>query len=214
MDDVLRQACDRAFQYPSATLPRRHGPRGYSDYQHYKPWLRDEYAFRCVYCLWRERWEADGQHGFGVEHVHAQRADPERRLDYDNLVYACNLCNSTRRDVPLSLDPTKEALGHHVQLLGDGVMRASTAVGAETVDLCRLNRPLLVSARRRILNLIAVLGNSQAREAVEALREMLSFPPDLPNLSRLRPPEGNARPDGIAASFFERRKRGELGELQ
>ena len=93
-------------------------------------------------------------------------------------------------------------------------MQASTPTGAELIDLCRLNRPLLVSARRRILNLIAVLGDSKAPEAIEALREMLSFPADLPNLSRLRPPEGNARPDGIAQSFLERRKRGELVEVQ
>lgn len=190
MDEALRHACDRAFQYPSAPLPRRHGPRGYADYQNYKPWLRDDYAFRCVYCLWRERWEADGQHGFGVEHVVAQGTDPGKRLDYDNLVYACNLCNSTRRDVPLLLDPTVEPLGLHVQLLADGRMHARTAAGAGLIDLCRLNRPLLVSARRRILNLIAVFGNSKAPEAVEALREMLSLPSNLPNLSRLRPPRG------------------------
>src|SRR5206468_3770277 len=99
MDKALRQAGERVFQYPPVPPPRRHGPRGYADHPLYKPWLRDEFAFRCIYCLWREVWEADGQHGFGVEHVQPQAAAPAQRLEYDNLLYACNLCNSTRRDV-------------------------------------------------------------------------------------------------------------------
>jgi hypothetical protein len=44
------------FQYPRQAHVRRHGPLGYVNYQSYKPWLRDEFEFRCVYCLWRERW--------------------------------------------------------------------------------------------------------------------------------------------------------------
>jgi hypothetical protein len=27
-----------------------------TDYESYRPWLRDEFAFRCVYCLTRETW--------------------------------------------------------------------------------------------------------------------------------------------------------------
>src|SRR5438045_7926484 len=108
MAAALRQACDQVFQYPPPLLLRRHGPRGYADYQFYKPWLRDEFTFRCVYCLWSERWEANGHHGFGVEHVQPQATTPEQRLDYDNLVYACNTCNSTRRDVPLATHPASD----------------------------------------------------------------------------------------------------------
>src|SRR5436309_202187 len=39
------------FAYPHEAHQRRHGPAGYTNYQSYKPWLRDEFAFRCVYCL-------------------------------------------------------------------------------------------------------------------------------------------------------------------
>lgn len=45
------------FEYPSAPLVRRHGPVGYLDYSSFRPWLRDEFGFRCVYCLRREQWE-------------------------------------------------------------------------------------------------------------------------------------------------------------
>jgi hypothetical protein len=63
------------------------------------------------------------------------------------------------------------------------------------------------------LNLIAILGNLNAPEAIEALHDLLAFPSDLPNLAALRPPGGNGRPDGIADSCFERRRRGELVEV-
>ncbi len=36
------------FVYPTLPHVRRHGPRGYADYPSYRPWLRDEFAFRCV----------------------------------------------------------------------------------------------------------------------------------------------------------------------
>jgi hypothetical protein len=44
------------FVYPRAAPLRRHGPAGYAQYERYRPWLRDEFAFRCVYCLKREQW--------------------------------------------------------------------------------------------------------------------------------------------------------------
>lgn len=40
-----------AFTYPRRPHVRRHGPRGYRAYQSYKPWLRDAFEFRWVYCL-------------------------------------------------------------------------------------------------------------------------------------------------------------------
>ena len=42
------------------------------NYQSYKPWLRDEFQFRCVYCLWRERWHSVGEDAFSVEHLQAR----------------------------------------------------------------------------------------------------------------------------------------------
>src|SRR5437016_5329649 len=180
MNEAFLAACDRVFHYSPVPPPRRHGPRGYADYQSYKPWLRDEFAFRCLYCLWRERWQADGHHGFSVEHVQAQRTEPGQRLDYDNLVYACTLCNSTRRELPLAFDPSSDPPGRHVRILADGTVQAITPEGADLIELCRLDRPLLVAARRRILSLVALLRNSNAPEAIEALQDLLAFPADLP----------------------------------
>ncbi len=48
----------------------------------------------------------------------------------------------------------------------------------------------------------------------EQFARLMQFPDDLPNLSALRPPEGNSRPEGIEESHFTRRKRGELSPIQ
>jgi hypothetical protein len=56
------------FAYPGQALARKHGPEGYTDYPSYKPWLRDELTFRCVFCLIRERWYQDEDKTFHVDH--------------------------------------------------------------------------------------------------------------------------------------------------
>lgn len=43
-------------------------------------------------------------------------------------------------------------------------------------------------------------------------RRLMGHPAELPDLGALKPPGGNARPDGVAASHLERRVRGELPE--
>jgi hypothetical protein len=70
MPPTHEQAPDQTvFTYPDAEHVRRHGPQGYIDDEHYKPWLRDEFTFRCQYCRCREVWFPDGDRNFSVEHV-------------------------------------------------------------------------------------------------------------------------------------------------
>src|SRR5438874_5606389 len=96
------------FQYFRTPHTRRHGPEGYVQYESYKDWLRDEFTFRCVYCLERERWH--DQASFGVDHVLPKGVAGFAHLVcvYRNLVYACNRCNSIKQDEIL-LDPCTTA---------------------------------------------------------------------------------------------------------
>jgi hypothetical protein len=71
------------FRYPPLAHTRRHGPRGYSDYPPYKDWLRDDFCFRCVYCLDRERWYPSGQNAFSVDHIVARALAPRMVTDYE-----------------------------------------------------------------------------------------------------------------------------------
>ena len=81
-----------AFTYPTEPHLRRHGPHGYADAASYRPWLRDEFAFRCVYCLVRAQWlKLRGT--FSVEHFLPIASYPDDRLSYDNLPYGCSACN-------------------------------------------------------------------------------------------------------------------------
>ena len=73
------------FAYPSEPHTRKHAPAGYKNYPEYRPWLRDEFAFRCVYCLQREMWSRDRHAGFSVDHVVPQREDKTLVCVYDNL---------------------------------------------------------------------------------------------------------------------------------
>ena len=198
------------FQYPKHAHVRRHGPRGYRNYQSYKPWLRDEFDFRCVYCLWRERWYAAGESAFGVEHLQSQVMAPQLVCDYDNLVYACCRCNSAKTDATVVLDPCRDAFGDHLEVLVNGHIHATTPEGREVIRICRLDERLLTESRRRLLELFQMLRDIDSPTAKSLLQHYLAFPDNLPVLSKCRPAGGNARPAGIADSYCERSRRGQL----
>jgi hypothetical protein len=212
MTDSLRQATREVFRYSRSGVIRRHGPRGYADYASYKPWRRDEFLFRCVYCLSRERWKPEGQDAFSVDHVRPQSTDPEQASDYDNLTYACCSCNSSRRDLPLPLDVVGVSLAEHLRIAVTGIVEPLTDAGHRLVDLCHLNRPALVEFRREFLQLLDLLARLDDPRATGAASNLLGFPHDLPDLARLRPPGGNSRPDGIYQSCHTRRQEGRLPE--
>jgi len=86
------------FAYPDAALVRRHGPQGYVDDEHDKPWLRDEFTFRCVYCRCRETWFPDGEAYFGCDHVWPRSRSTGDVSTCDDLVYTCGMCNACKED--------------------------------------------------------------------------------------------------------------------
>jgi hypothetical protein len=139
------------FSYSDHSHVRRHGPLGYEDYRAYKPWLRDEFAFRCVYCLRRERWEADPRAAFGVDHLIPRVRAPERTCDYDNLVYACTACNSYKREQMLELAPCSDAFGDHIRVGDDGMAVGLTPHGSALIDRLMLNESERVRFRFRTL---------------------------------------------------------------
>ena len=195
---------------PAST--RRHGPAGYADYSFYKDWLRDEFSFRCMYCLSREQWERDPRSAFGVEHLVAQSVDKTKSLNYDNLVYACNSCNSARRHCPLPTELLTSNMGVHIRLEGNGKYAHLTEIGRSMIDLLKLNLSSFVEARRRVLFAYGrVMGLYDGVQGVDF--DLFRFPRDLPDLSTLRPPGGNDRSGGLAESAFRRRAEGRLAEF-
>ena len=177
-------------------------------YHSYKPWLRDEFAFRCVYCLCRERWFPDGDAAFGVDHLIPQSEHLDLTVEYSNLVYSCCQCNSLRGTdgVP---DPAVCAYGDHLEVLSDGSVKALSETGAYLTRACRLNRQMLVEFRLGILKLLNVLETKSPEHAEPLVRRFFGYPESLPNLRKMRPPLGTIK-EGLASSSHERRLRGEL----
>src|SRR5438128_1794741 len=83
------------FRYPQRAHARRHGPQGYEDIESFRPWLRDDFQFRCVYCLDRESW-TNTVASFHIDHFVAIANDAPREFDYDNLLYVCQACNLSK----------------------------------------------------------------------------------------------------------------------
>src|SRR5688500_12842577 len=124
------------FRYPPTAHVRKHGPVGYSAYRHFRPWLRDEFCFRCVYCLRREVWcfqDSD----FELDHEVAQSIAPELCRDYMNLVYACHNCNQRKGNKRLP-SPTEVAFGAAMEVImsGDsyGTIRPLNDNGVRFID--------------------------------------------------------------------------------
>lgn len=192
------------FHYPAAPHLRKHGPRGYANYESYRPWLRDEFAFRCVYCLIRESWGLF-KGVYALDHFLPVASRPDLSLEYDNLLYGCVSCNLSKGSL-VTPDPLAFLLHPQVSLTEDGVLHASTAPAQKIIELLCLNRPRLCEFRELWLRIVRLA----AAHDPDLFRRLLGYPNDLPDLSPLRPPEGNSRPDGITQSHHERRKRGEL----
>ncbi len=107
------------YEYPAEPYNRKHGPFGYADYHSFKPWLRDEFEFRCVYCLIREKWYHDGSKVFGADHLIPQAVDASKACDFTNLVYSCNRCNSAKGTNQMIV-PCQESIGDFLRINPDG----------------------------------------------------------------------------------------------
>lgn len=191
------------FQYPQAQSNRRHGPGGYSTYEPYRQWLRDEFAFRCVYCLKRERWgQVTGE--FDLDHFVPQSVDPDLKLEYTNLIYACRRCNSAKR-AHLIPSPETYLASERVDVLDDGSLKSNDPDTDYLIRRLDLNSPKLKSWRRRWMRIVSLAK----RHDEELYFDLVGFPEDLPNLDNARE-DSNTRREGVNESWFARRERGEL----
>ena len=119
------------FDYSPQPHVRAHGPQGYAAYPRFLPWLRDEFSFRCVYCLAREQW-ISRLGGFAIEHFTPVSRDPLLTTQYDNLLYACSACNLAKgvQSVP---DPTQTLVGAAVVVHDDGRIEGHTPMRDESL---------------------------------------------------------------------------------
>ena len=193
-----------AFVY-SDRRDRRHGPSGYNDYSSYRRWLRDEFTFRCVYCLIREEWgRLVGE--FDLDHFQPQANNPELSIEYENLVYACHTCNLRKSDKVMFASPCSLARDT-VRVYPSGRIEGLTTQVREIIAKLGLDSP-----KFREWRLIWIRNVELAKlHDSDQYRRLLRFPDDLPDLSILSP-ASNSRPEGVNESYFALRARGELKE--
>ncbi len=143
-----------AFRYPATPQVRRHGPCGYADVESYRPWLRDEFTFRCVYCLFREQW-GRVKAGFALDHFLAVSMHPEHEHNYDNLLYTCVACNLAK-GATLIPDPTQVFVEGAVQVHEDGRIEGTTRAARRLIRLLGLDGREETEARLLWIGIVAL----------------------------------------------------------
>lgn len=194
------------FTYPQEAHERRHGPGGWKDYRQYRPWLRDEFDFRCVLCLIRERW-IEMRRAFPVDHFEPRAVRPDLAHEYTNLLYLCPNCNSVKSD-SLIPDPCKIALATCLKVHPNGDIQPLNPDGERLIYELALDDPTLTDYRRRMMQILRTVAEVDWAQFVDWMR----FPDDLVDLTAFEPPY-NTTPDGVTESWFAKRRRGELPEV-
>jgi hypothetical protein len=195
-----------AFDYPASVHQRRHGPQGYRHAITYRPWLRDEFTFRCVYCLRREQWaRVTGE--FDVDHFQPQVNSPELAVTYDNLLYACHTCNllKGKKNLP---DPSRVLIAETVRVNPDGSIEGRSSEARKIIAILGLDS----DSYRHLRSIWMRIVELAEKYDLEHYRRRMGFPDDLPRLDRSRPPI-NARSEGVQQSWYAKRQRGELPEV-
>ncbi len=192
------------FEYPTSPHARRHGPSGYKDYSSYRDWLRDEFTFRCVYCLHREQWDNRGG-TFHVEHFIPVAVDPDGECEYSNLLYACPVCNEAKQAIRGLPNPCYVAFHECLRVMADGRIAALNPDGEKLKLVLRLDSEKSVRNRYRWMRNLKALQT----QAPDLYREYIGFPEDLPDL-RVKQAPANTKPSGAVNCYFALRERGEL----
>ena len=182
---------------------RRHGPYGCHRYGEYRNWLRDEFGFRCVYCLRRETWLTTRK-DHEIDHFLPRQDHEDVENDYDNLVFACRECNGTKAAKYLP-SPEKIPYGDCLSVDEHGEIHPKNEQGEIIIEILRLDAPERNALRRKILETI-----SESSPGTKTMKWCLGYPDDLPDLSKETAPKGNKRPAGIMNSHFERKNRNKL----
>ena len=176
----------------SKPRPRRYAPI-YTQYSTYKEFLRDEFDFRCCYCLAREIWKDDGE--FGIDHWKPKGDLLFAHLEcvYENLVWACDTCNEAKKSITVKLEPLVDDFSQHVAFGEKGKVVGLTPQGKGLVRKLKLrDRSQFLSF---VMDYVKIKDHSFS----------LKFPADLPDLTRKRP-----KVSGIEDCYFKQREQGSL----
>ena len=92
-------------------IKRRGAIEDVSDYEEYRPFLREDFQRICGHC---GKSETVTRKGFEIDHFVPKKIAPKRVNDYYNLVYSCFTCNRKKS----SKWPTNDKNVHHNDEVG------------------------------------------------------------------------------------------------
>lgn len=128
-------------------------------YGDWKPQLAQEAECQCVYCCIHEA-NFGGIRNFHVEHYKPQSKFPALKNTYNNLFYACGVCNVFKsNDWPNELangdfsqigypDPSQVEYGQFLTVDPySGVVNSESVTGKYIIERLHLNRPHLIGLR-------------------------------------------------------------------
>ncbi len=138
-----------------------------SNLSSYRPFVRQDFAGCCAYCLLHELLAA-GPSNFELDHFRPKSRFPDLAEDYFNLYYSCHVCNQYKGATWPSaellnrgfgyLDFCQESFSEHFREKADGFWEPLTASAEYTAARLRLNRPHLVEIRRLLRRVAQLQG--------------------------------------------------------
>lgn len=136
-------------------------------YQQFRPFVREDFAECCAYCLLAEIL-AGGQENFQLDHFRPQSLFPALIKDFYNLYYTCYSCNHGKLNAWPSaqlealgycfIDYCQELFSTHFREAEDGQWLPLTPAATYTETRLRLNRDHLIRLRGWLRKL-AILNN-------------------------------------------------------
>ena len=165
------------FRYPKIKHLRTQLPPQFNNYRRYKPVLKVEFSGQCVYC--RALDSLRGEETFGVDHYRPKKLYPALEVEYFNLYYACNRCNSLKGGFWPSLEqsarghfvpnPCEHVMFEHLKFQG-GAVQSSSPAGDWTVEKLLLNDSRVVAFRNAVIQ-----AHSALLQKSDGVKKTISF---------------------------------------
>lgn len=136
--------------------------------QDVKDRLKEETQEKCAYCESRVTVVAHGD----IEHVTPKAVEPERTFEWDNLTFACQICNQHKTDKEDMFDPYNDPM-EEIIFLAPPILVGRSKKTQKTIIQLDLNRVELIEDRTAHIKDFSRALEAIDREADDELRTLL-----------------------------------------
>lgn len=147
---------------PPIFAHRSPAPLTTRNYRLFRLYIREDFQECCAYCFLHERF-AGGERNFELDHFRPRSLFEHLAHEYNNIYYACHICNLTKHDSWPSdalqakgyrfVDACAENFSFHFRD-GNGHWQPMSRAGEYSAERLRLNTEHLVQVRRLLYRLL------------------------------------------------------------